>query len=87
MANMVKIEELAMIVGVSTKTIRNWYKFKRECPENEYAKILPEPIIFGKGPALHWNREDVWKVIEFKQNIIMGRNGIMGEITQKYATK
>ena len=83
--NLLRIEEVAVIIGVSTKSIRNWYRFKRNNPDNEYAKMLPDPIIFGSGPALHWRRNDVGKLIEFMHKIPRGRNGIMGTVTQKYA--
>ena len=81
MDNLIRIEELAMLIGVSTKTIRTWYRFKRENPDDEYAKLLPEPILSG---CLQWNREDVWKVIEFKQKLPRGRTGRMGSVTQIY---
>ena len=34
------VEQVAMLVGVSAKTINNWYWFKREHPENQYAQKL-----------------------------------------------
>ena len=82
--HLMRIEEVALRIGVSTKTIRNWYKFKRENPDDELAKILPDPVTFGSGPALHWTSNDIWRLLEFKAKIPRGRNGVMGTVTQKY---
>ena len=37
-----KIEEVAVLLGCSAKTIENWYAFKRKKPNNKYALLLPE---------------------------------------------
>lgn len=83
----IKIEELAMLVGVSTKAINYWYWFKKAYPDDEYAQMLPDYIQEGKRQTRYWKRDDVWKVITFKQAIPKGRNGIMGKITHKFYTK
>jgi hypothetical protein len=82
-----KVEKVALLVGVSVKTINSWYWFKAQNPENEYAKMLPE---FERRTALgtrYWKSEDIQKLVEFKTKVPHGRNGILGDVTQKYARK
>lgn len=86
-SRLLKIEEVAILIGSSSKSINNWYWFKRENPDDEYAKILPDYIQEGARQTRYWRESDIWKLIEFKQSIPMGRNGIMGSITQKYYKK
>ena len=83
----IKIEELAMRIDSSTQTINNWYKWKRMFPNNELAALLPEYTQEGARQTRYWNTEDIWKFIEFKQHIIRGRNGVMGEVTQRRLNK
>lgn len=84
---LLKLEEVAILIGSSSKSINNWYWFKRENPDNEYAKLLPDYIQEGSRQTRYWRESDVWKLIEFKQSIPQGRSGIMGSITQKYYKK
>lgn len=79
MEGYIKIEELAMRIDSSVQTINNWYKWKRENPDNELASILPEYIQEGNRQTRYWNAKDIWKFIEFKQAIVHGRNGVMGQ--------
>lgn len=79
MEGYIKIEELAMRIDSSTQTINNWYKWKRENPDNELASLLPDYIQEGNRQTRYWNTKDIWKFIEFKTAIIHGRNGIMGQ--------
>lgn len=81
------VEEVAVAVGVSVKTINNWYAFKSMKPDNELAKLLPKPKQDSVRGARRWKIEDVWKLVEFRSAIIPGRNGIMGCVTQKYIKK
>lgn len=83
----IKIEELAMRIDSSVQTINNWYKWKRDNPDNELAQILPEYTQEGNRQTRYWKTEDIWKMIEFKKAIIHGRNGVMGAITQRRKTK
>lgn len=78
--------EVAVLVGTSIQTLNSWYKWKRTHPEHELAKLLPD---FERGDrrTRYWKSTDVWKIIEFKTNIPVGRNGIMGDVTQKYTKK
>lgn len=87
MEKLLNINELVLVVGASYNTINSWYKFKKENPDNEYAKMLPDYIQENSKSARLWKNEDVWKLIQFKQNVPKGRNGVMGSITQKYIHK
>ena len=79
MEQKIKIEELAMRIDSSVQTINNWYKWKRENPDNELASLLPDYIQEGNRQTRFWNYKDIWKLLEFKQSIIHGRNGLMGK--------
>lgn len=78
MDNKIKIEELAMRIDSSVQTINNWYKWKRENPDNELASLLPEYTQEGNRQTRYWNTKDIWMLIEFKTKIVHGRNGVMG---------
>ena len=83
MEGYIKIEELAMRIDSSTQTINNWYKWKREHPNDELAQLLPDYIQEGNRQTRYWNTKDIWKFIEFKTNIVHGRNGVMGQSRRK----
>lgn len=85
--DLLRLEEVAILIGSSGKSINNWYMFKKANPDNEYAKMLPDFIQNGERQTRYWKREDIWKLIQFKQAIPQGRNGVMGSITQKYYHK
>lgn len=84
---LLKLEEVAILVGVSFKTINTWYAFKRTHPDNEYAQLLPDYIQAGNRQKRFWKKSDIWKLIKFRQSIPKGRNGVLGDITQKYYRK
>lgn len=82
---MLRIEEVAVMVGVSTQTINNWYKFKKKNPDNEHAKELPDYIVdFPKKTRL-WDCKDIEALQKFRESLPKGRNGILGSVTQKYS--
>ena len=82
-----KITELAVLIGRSPQTINMWYAWKRRNPDNEIAQLLPEYEQENERQPRYWSREDVWKFFEFEKCIQIGRNGFMGEVTQKYVRK
>lgn len=84
---MLKVEEVALSVGVSVKTVNSWYKFKRENPENELVQLLPEFTQEHARATRYWKFEDLWKLIQFKSSVKHGRNGFMGSVTQAYLKK
>lgn len=87
MKTLLKIEEVAVLVGVSTQTINNWYVFKRTEPDNEYAKMLPEYTQQGERQLRLWDKADIQKFIDFKRAIPRGCKGAMGRTTQRYVKK
>lgn len=80
-----RIEEVALLVGASTQTINNWYRWKRSNLDHPLAKLLPDYVQEGPRQMRYWNKSDIWSITEFKNSIPHGRNGILGDITQKYA--
>lgn len=84
MKTLLKIEEVAVLVGVSVQTINNWYVFKRNDPDNEYAKMLPDYEQAGVRKLRLWDKSDIQKFIEFKKAIPRGCKGAMGDTTQRY---
>lgn len=87
MKTLLKIEEVAVLIGSSVQTINNWYAFKRAQPDNEYAKMLPEYEQASVRQTRLWNKDDIQKFIEFKRAIPKGCKGTMGVITQRYVRK
>ena len=85
MEQLLRIEEVALLVNTSTQTINNWYRWKKLNPNHELAKLLPDYIQEGPRQTRYWKKADVWTIAEFKSSIPHGRNGILGEITQKSA--
>lgn len=81
---MYKIEQVAVMVDVSYKTIQNWYDFKRAYPEHQISKMLPEFIQYGCRQTRYWTPEAVEQLKFVKANIPRGQTGLMAAITQKY---
>lgn len=85
--SVVRVEELAVIIGSSVPTISSWYRWKRQNPEHEMAKVLPDFFRFGPHRTRYWHESDIPALLQFKNSLPQGRNGIMGSITQKYVKK
>ncbi|MBO6275499.1 MAG: hypothetical protein J6M91_08220 [Methanobrevibacter sp.] len=79
---MLKVEEVAVLIGSSIYTIRIWYKWKKLHPEHELAKLLPDYYQSAPRQTRYWKRSDIWKLIEFKSKLPKGHVGIMGDVTQ-----
>lgn len=79
--------EVSLIINSSLNSISNWYRFKKYNPDNEYAKMLPDYIQEGKRRTRYWRQSDIEKLIEFKNSIPIGRNGVLGSVTQKWNKK
>ena len=84
---LLKIEEVAILCGVSVQTINNWYKFKRENPTNEYARLLPDYETIGGHGQRFWDKSDVNSLVSFKNRMPKGCKGVMGSVTQKYVKR
>lgn len=80
---MLRIEEVALTINSSVQTLNNWYRWKKLNPENEYASMLPDYIQQGAKQTRYWRASDIGKLLEFKAVIPHGRNGVLGDITQK----
>lgn len=83
---LVTATQAAAQAGISIQTLNIWYKFKRDNPGHELAKMLPDFLV-GERRTRYWKMSDVYKLIEFQANLPKGRNGVMGDITQKYCRK
>lgn len=84
---MLRIEEVALLVGSSTQTLNNWYRWKKLYPDHPLAKLLPNYIQEGNRQMRFWKNSDVWSIVEFKNSIPHGRKGILGDITQRRPKK
>lgn len=78
--------QVAARINSTVPTINSWYKWKKLNPSHPMAKLLPKYRIVN-GRTRYWTLEDVEKLIEFKTTLPKGRNGILGEVTQKYVKK
>ena len=78
------VAELAVALGTSVPTINSWYRWKNENPEHTFTTLLPDFVRIGAHRTRHWRLSDVPKLMEFKNSIPQGRNGIMGSVTQRY---
>ena len=89
MAQMLRVEEVAIILQVSVNTINAWYRFRAQEPDNEFAKMLPDFVREGTSErsARLWKQADIKKFLKFQECRPMGRNGVMGKVTQKYIKK
>lgn len=76
--------EVCVLVHCSYNTLNGWYRWKNLHPDNEYAQLLPDYIQRGIKQERYWKREDVEKLIKFRQSLPQGRSGIMGDVTQKW---
>lgn len=79
MEKLYRIEEVAALIGNSVFTINLWYRWKKKQPDNELAAKLPD--ITYKNGKKYWTQSDIYKLIEFKEMIPAGRNGVMGSVT------
>lgn len=80
-------QEVAILIDRFPTTISMWYRWKRENPEHELAQLLPDYIQEHPRSKRLWKESDVYKLIEFEKNIVKGRKGLMGSVTQRYQKK
>lgn len=77
---MIKIGEVAFVLDVNQFTVERWYKFKKENPDNEYAKLLPEPTRVKNAKnrwVRMWKESDLALLEQFKNAIVPGTKGFM----------
>lgn len=87
MRTLLKVEEVAVLVGVSKQTIDNWYRFKKENPDNKYAQMLPDFVRIGGHGQKFWDKADIDYLIKYKSITPKGCKGVMGSVTQRYVKK
>lgn len=80
-------QEVAILIDRFPTTISMWYRWKRENPEHELAKMLPDYIQEHSRSKRFWKESDVYRLIEFEKSIVKGRKGMMGSVTQRYQRK
>lgn len=81
------INAVAQLVGVTPLTINHWYKFKKENPEHELAKMLPDySQAYATAPRL-WSYGAIRELIKFKETRPLGCGGQMGSVTKRYYKK
>ena len=81
---LLNVTEVALLIGSSLNSINNWYRFKKLNPDDAYAKMLPDFVQKGNRKTRYWRQSDIGKLIEFKNKLPKGRNGILGSVTQKW---
>lgn len=79
--------ETSLLVGVTVPTLNSWYKWKQLEPDHELAKLLPDYIKVGNKNTRYWKESDIYKILEFRTKLPIGRNGVLGKVTQKYVKK
>lgn len=84
---MLTCQEVSLLIGRFPSTISMWYRWKKENPDNEVAKLLPDYIQEHPRSKRMWRESDIPKLIEFRQYIVTGRKGLMGSVTQRYQKK
>lgn len=83
---LIKIAEIAVALDVNQFTIERWYKFKRENPEDEYAKMLPDFVYLKNSknrPIRYWKESDLYALQKFQECIGKGTKGILGQLNTK----
>ena len=87
MRTLLTIEEVAILCGVSVQTINNWYTFKRNNPDNEFANLLPEFQRIGERGQRFWDKTDIQAILTFQSRMPRGCKGVMGSVTQRYVKR
>lgn len=87
MTNKLTAQEVCKKVNISIFTLNNWYRFKKENPNDELALILPEFEKDYEKSQRTWNTEDIKLLKLFKSKRKLGRNGQMSKTIQKYYKK
>ena len=80
-----RVEEVALRLGVATRTIDLWYRWKRKNLEHPFAKLLPD-YKYQDGVRV-WQNSDVDNLIIFKESKPNGRGGILGQVTYRKKEK
>lgn len=73
-----KVEEVALRVGVSVATINGWYRWARANTDHEYALKLPQYVNPKPGQPRLWTEDAIDQLKAFRALIPHGRAGFLG---------
>lgn len=82
--------EVCYLLGISPRTLINWYRYIENTPAEELPKGcpgLPPYIIKEDGKTKLWHGIHLHNLMDFKEWIPRGRNGVMGVVSQTYWRK
>lgn len=71
-----KKDVVCTLLGISDRTLINWYLFKSKYPDSEYAQLIPKPTQFEKRGTRYWTESDIVTLQQFKQIVPKGRLGL-----------
>lgn len=71
-----KKDVVCTLLGISDRTLINWYAFKSKYPDSEYAQLIPQPTQFEKRGTRYWTESDIVTLQQFKQIVPKGRLGL-----------
>ena len=69
------IEEVASLIGASVERIDDWYRWKSQYPEHEYAKLIPGFVRRGPHGQRFWYESDVAELYCFRFYTPKNSNG------------
>lgn len=82
--------QVCYLLNITPATLRNWYRYVNEIPEDERPKDCPglPPYIQANPRAQkYWNGGDLYKLYAFQQWVPKGRGGKMGKTNSRYWSK
>lgn len=67
---LMKVQEVAVAIDSSVQSINGWYKWKKENPDHELAKLLPDYTREEGGKRTRfWKQSDIWQIMQFKKSL------------------
>ena len=78
------VYEIAICLERSPQTIDNWYRWKKENPDNKWAKLLPDYTQNGGRQTRYWSGKDIKALKKFRDK---SPHGMMASVTQRYIKK
>lgn len=83
--NYLRINRVALILGISDHTIRRWYKWW-ESKEFEHPEGLELPPYYhmDRRGTKYFKKEDIPKLMEFKKKISTTHKGVMSEFNAAF---
>ena len=84
--NLLTASEVANKLNVSVKTLTNWYIWQNDSSIEKPEEYPHLPMYTQKrknGPRF-WTNDDVERLVEFRDWLPRGRNGVMGKVSNRY---